>query len=111
MYTKQLPKSDSERIEALQAALTYSSCSTANQNSLPADVVKYIQPFLVKFQNSIYNNSSVNGTQSVNHNTLRELIDELLLDIWEETHSGLVDAATYSTAANAVDADLVCSFF
>ncbi len=83
MYKKLLPQTDAERIMALQTVLF--KASTQPNETLPfsIEIARFVQPFLGKLQNSTESLQN-SGTQSVNPDTLRNLIDQLVLDIWEE---------------------------
>ncbi len=83
MYTKQLPQTDAERIAALQAVLIKASTQPKENLPFSMEIARFIQPFLTKLRNTDMNTSNT-GTQTVNPSTLRNLIDQLVLDIWEE---------------------------
>ncbi len=110
MYIKQLPKTDAERVKALQTALVIASSANSGNLALPKDVAKYIHPFLVKLQNSIQNNPNINGTQTVDQITLRELIDELLLDIWEEVECAFQENDPYAMREKAQECGVKYSY-
>lgn len=111
MSTKQLPKTDAERIKALQMAMLLASKPAGQKMSLPSDVAKYIHPFLVKLQNNIHTPQQVmNGTQEVNDQSLRYLIDELLLDIWEEIECAFDEMDPYSFNEQAKEIGVFYSY-
>ncbi|MBX7182560.1 MAG: hypothetical protein K1X82_10630 [Bacteroidia bacterium] len=103
MFNKQLPKTDAERVKALQTALILASSADSGNWNLPKDVAKYIHPFLVKLQHSIQISSSINGTQAVDQHTLRMLIDELLLDIWEEIECAVDEVDPFTMEEKAIE--------
>jgi hypothetical protein len=83
MYKKQLPQNDAERIAALQIVLLKAASQPKENLPFSAEMARYVHPFLNKLINSGSENV-VCGTQTVNPTTLRELIDELVADIWDE---------------------------
>ena len=81
MYKKQLPQTDAERIEALQIVMLKTVSQPKDLLPFSMDIACYVYPFLQKLKNC----SQVNkGTQSVDNNLLREVIDQLVADIWDE---------------------------
>lgn len=79
MELRKLPNTDAERLQALKVA--YQKAVTTPKESLAfsSDMMKYLKPFITKLNNEIECGENVNAAAS-----LRQIIDELLRDIWDE---------------------------
>lgn len=82
MIKKHLPQNDAERIEALKSVMFHVSVQSSESLPFSSENVRYVQPFMKKLEASM-TGETINN-QSINPEILRRLVDELILDIWEE---------------------------
>lgn len=79
MEFRKLPNTDAERLQALKVAYQKAVTTPKENLAFSSDMMKYLKPFITKLNNEIENGQNENAATS-----LRQIIDELLRDIWDE---------------------------
>ena len=79
MELRKLPNTDAERLQALKVAYQKAVTTPKENLAVSSDMMKYLKPFITKLNNEIECGQNQNAAGS-----LRQIIDELLRDIWDE---------------------------
>ena len=79
MELRKLPNTDAERLQALKVAYQKAVTTPKENLAFSSDMMKYLKPFITKLNNEIEG-----GQNEVAATSLRQIIDELLRDIWDE---------------------------
>ena len=79
MELRKLPNTDAERLQALKVAYQKAVTTPKENLAFSSDMMKYLKPFISKLNNEIECGENENSSTS-----LRQIIDELLIDIWDE---------------------------
>lgn len=74
---------DSQRLEALNTIYKKGLTTAKEELAFSADKLIYLKPFLNKLQSEV----EVSGTAITSISMVRQVIDELLWDIWEEVEA------------------------
>lgn len=91
MELKKLPNTDAERIQALRIVYQKAITTPKNDLAFSAEMLKYLKPFMTKLYSEM-SGMNEKGQNQASSMMLRQVIDELLKDIWEEveiTYSSL----------------------
>jgi len=79
MELRKLPNTDAERLQALKVAYQKAVTTPKENLAFSSDMMKYLKPFITKLNNEIECGENESAAIS-----LRQIIDELLRDIWDE---------------------------
>ena len=79
MELRKLPNTDAERLQALKVAYQKAVTTPKENLAFSSDMMKYLKPFISKLNNEIECGENEGAATS-----LRQIIDELLRDIWDE---------------------------
>jgi hypothetical protein len=79
MELRKLPHTDAERLQALKVAYQKAVTTPKENLAFSSDMMKYLKPFITKLNNEIECGQNESAASS-----LRQIIDELLRDIWDE---------------------------
>ena len=83
MEIKKLPNTDAERIQALRVAYQKALTTPKEDLAFSSEMMKYLKPFMTKLYGEM-NGCLDKGQNQATSLMLRQVIDELLRDIWDE---------------------------
>lgn len=83
MELKKLPNTDAERINALRIAYQKAITTPKEDLAFSSEMLKYLKPFMTKLYSEM-SGESTKGQNQASSVMLRQVIDELLRDIWDE---------------------------
>lgn len=83
MEMKKLPNTDVERINALKIAYQKAITTPKEDLAFSAEMLKYLKPFMTKLYSEM-SGETEKGQNQASSVMLRQVIDELLRDIWDE---------------------------
>jgi hypothetical protein len=83
MIGSQLPSNDQERLIALSTIYVKGLSTPKDELAFSADMLIYLKPFILKLQSAAADSEGGN----INLELVRQVIDQLLADIYEEVRS------------------------